>query len=270
MPSVEIRPDVYWIGINDRTTDLFEGIWPVSDAGVTYNSYVISDEKNAIVDLAKGFKTDEYFELLDSIIPLGSIDYIVINHMEPDHTGAIRALSRIAPKCTLIATGEGPRDARRLLRDHREYPHRCRRRGAGPREEDAALRAHAIRPLARDHGHLRRHRPDSLFLRRIRRVRNAPGYDVRRPGCRPSVLRARGPALLREHRGEVQHPDTERNPEARRSAHRCHRPVSRAGVAARSRQDHRAVQPLGHARKGGRGRRRSRWCTGPCTATRKR
>jgi anaerobic nitric oxide reductase flavorubredoxin len=106
MPSVEIRPDVYWIGINDRTTDLFEGIWPVSEAGVTYNSYVIKDEKNAVVDLAKGFKTDEYFELLDSIVPLGSIDYIVINHMEPDHTGAIRALSRIARKCTLIATGK--------------------------------------------------------------------------------------------------------------------------------------------------------------------
>ena len=104
MPSVELRPDVYWIGLNDRTTDLFEGIWPVSEAGVTYNSYVIRDEKNAIVDLAKGFKTDEYFDLLDAIVPLGSIDYIVINHMEPDHTGAIRALSRIPRKCTLIAT----------------------------------------------------------------------------------------------------------------------------------------------------------------------
>ena len=104
MPSVEICPGVFWIGLNDRTTDLFEGIWPVSDAGVTYNSYVIRGEKNVIVDLAKGFKTDEYFELLDSIVPLGKIDYIVINHMEPDHTGAIRALSRIPQKCTLLAT----------------------------------------------------------------------------------------------------------------------------------------------------------------------
>ena len=104
MPSVELRPDVFWIGLNDRTTDLFEGIWPVSEAGVTYNSYVIRDEKNAIVDLAKGFKTDEYFELLESVVPLDAIDYIVINHMEPDHTGAIRALSRIPGRCTLLAT----------------------------------------------------------------------------------------------------------------------------------------------------------------------
>jgi anaerobic nitric oxide reductase flavorubredoxin len=104
MPSVEIRPGVYWIGLNDRTTDLFEGIWPVADAGVTYNSYLLRDEKNVIIDLAKGFKTDEYFENIESIVPLSEIDYIVVNHMEPDHTGAIRALSRIPRKLTLLAT----------------------------------------------------------------------------------------------------------------------------------------------------------------------
>ena len=48
MPSVEVRPDVFWIGLNDRTTDLFEGIWPVAESGVTYNSYLIRDTKNAI------------------------------------------------------------------------------------------------------------------------------------------------------------------------------------------------------------------------------
>ena len=104
MPSVEIRPGVYWIGLNDRTTDLFEGIWPVSEAGVTYNSYLIRDQKNAIIDLAKGFKTDEYFEKIEAIVPLSAIDYIIVNHMEPDHTGAIRALTRISPKLTIIAT----------------------------------------------------------------------------------------------------------------------------------------------------------------------
>ena len=104
MPSVEIRPGIFWIGLNDRTTDLFEGIWPVADGGVTYNSYVIRDQKNVIIDLTKGFKSDEYFERLDAIVPLSEIDYIVINHMEPDHTGAIRALTRIPRKCTLLAT----------------------------------------------------------------------------------------------------------------------------------------------------------------------
>jgi anaerobic nitric oxide reductase flavorubredoxin len=104
MPSVQIRPDVYWIGLNDRTTDLFEGIWPVSEGGVTYNSYLIRDQKNVIIDLAKGFKTDEYIEKIEAIMPLSEIHYIVINHMEPDHTGAIRAFSRIFPKLTILAT----------------------------------------------------------------------------------------------------------------------------------------------------------------------
>jgi anaerobic nitric oxide reductase flavorubredoxin len=104
MPSVEIRPDVYWIGLNDRTTDLFEGIWPVSQEGVTYNSYLLRDEKKVIIDLAKGFKTDEYFERIDSLVPLAEIDYIVVNHMEPDHTGAVRALVRIPRRLTIIAT----------------------------------------------------------------------------------------------------------------------------------------------------------------------
>jgi anaerobic nitric oxide reductase flavorubredoxin len=104
MPSVEIRPEVFWIGLNDRTTDLFEGIWPVSQEGVTYNSYLLRDEKKVIIDLAKGFKTDEYFERIDALVPLSEIDYIVINHMEPDHTGAVRALVRIPRKLTIIAT----------------------------------------------------------------------------------------------------------------------------------------------------------------------
>ena len=104
MPSVQIRPDVYWIGLNDRTTDLFEGIWPVTDAGVTYNSYLIRDRKNVIIDLAKGFKTDEYIEKIEAIVPLSEIDYIVVNHMEPDHTGAIRAFTRISPRLTILAT----------------------------------------------------------------------------------------------------------------------------------------------------------------------
>lgn len=104
MPSVEIRPEVYWIGLNDRTTDLFEGIWPVSNEGVTYNSYLLRDEKKVVIDLAKGFKTDEYFECIDALVPLSEIDYIIVNHMEPDHTGAVRALIRIPRKLTILAT----------------------------------------------------------------------------------------------------------------------------------------------------------------------
>ncbi len=104
MPAVEIRPDVFWIGMNDRTTDLFEGIWPISNEGVTYNTYLVRDTASAIIDLAKGIKTDQFLEQVDEIVPLKDIDYLVINHMEPDHTGAIRMLSRIPRKLTILTT----------------------------------------------------------------------------------------------------------------------------------------------------------------------
>jgi anaerobic nitric oxide reductase flavorubredoxin len=104
MPSVEIRPGVHWIGLNDRTTDLFEGIWPIADKGVTYNSYLVRDEKNVLVDLSKSFKTDEYVEAIEAIVPLAEIDYLVVNHMEPDHTGAFRTLLRIPRRLTILAT----------------------------------------------------------------------------------------------------------------------------------------------------------------------
>jgi anaerobic nitric oxide reductase flavorubredoxin len=104
MPSLEIKPGVYWIGLNDRTTDLFEGIWPIAGEGVTYNSYLIRDEKKVLIDLAKGFKTEEFLDRVDAIVPLAELDYLVINHMEPDHTGAIRAFSRLSKNLTILLT----------------------------------------------------------------------------------------------------------------------------------------------------------------------
>ncbi len=104
MPIVTIKPDVYWIGVNDRITDLFEGLWPITNEGVSYNSYLINDEKKAIVDLTKSFKGDEYFAQIDEITDISKIDYVIINHMEPDHSGLIRTLRRIAPQVTLIGS----------------------------------------------------------------------------------------------------------------------------------------------------------------------
>jgi flavorubredoxin len=104
MPAVELTPDVYWIGIIDRTTDLFEGIWPISDTGVTYNSYLINDEKKAVIDLAKSNKGDEFFSQIEEIVDISDIDYIVINHMEPDHSGLIKIVRRLAPEAKLVGS----------------------------------------------------------------------------------------------------------------------------------------------------------------------
>ncbi len=106
MPAVEIKPDVYWIGVNDRTTDLFEGLWPITEEGVSYNAYLINDEKKAIVDLSKALKTDEFFDRIAEIVAVSEIDYVVINHMEPDHTGVLRTLRKIAPGATILGSAK--------------------------------------------------------------------------------------------------------------------------------------------------------------------
>ncbi len=106
MPAFEIKSDVYWIGVNDRTTDLFEGLWPITNEGISYNSYLINDEKKAIIDLTKSFKGDEYLAQIDEVTDLSKIDYIIINHMEPDHSGLIRTLRRISPRVTILGSAK--------------------------------------------------------------------------------------------------------------------------------------------------------------------
>ncbi len=104
MPAVEIRDGIFWIGVNDRTTDLFEGLWPITPGGVSYNSYLVRGERTAVIDLSKEIKVDEFLEQVAGVADLGSLDYIVINHMEPDHSGLLRTLLRIAPQVTILGS----------------------------------------------------------------------------------------------------------------------------------------------------------------------
>ena len=104
MTAIEVKSGIYWIGVNDRTTDLFEGLWPITSEGVSYNAYVVKDQKSALIDLAKDFKTNALIDQIEEVVDPGALDYIVINHMEPDHTGVLRALRRIAPKATVLCT----------------------------------------------------------------------------------------------------------------------------------------------------------------------
>jgi len=104
MIPVPIAPDVYWIGVNDRTTELFEGLWPITREGISYNAYLINDQKRALIDLTKSFNTHEFFNQVDSIADITQLDYIVINHMEPDHSGALSTLQRIKGRATILGT----------------------------------------------------------------------------------------------------------------------------------------------------------------------
>jgi flavorubredoxin len=106
MPPVEIRPGIYWVGVNDRTTDLFEGLWPITQEGVSYNAYLIDDEKTAVVDLSKSLKTDDFLDQIHQIVNLSDLDYVIVNHMEPDHSGVLRTLRRVAPQVAILGTGK--------------------------------------------------------------------------------------------------------------------------------------------------------------------
>ncbi|MGQ9671965.1 MAG: FprA family A-type flavoprotein [Candidatus Aminicenantales bacterium] len=104
MPARMIKPDIYWIGVNDRTSDLFEGLWPISQEGVSYNSYLIMDEKKVIIDLVKSSFADEFLVQLEGITDIGQVDYVVVNHMEPDHSGFIRTFRKLAPNAIILGS----------------------------------------------------------------------------------------------------------------------------------------------------------------------
>jgi flavorubredoxin len=99
---VPIVDGIYWVGINDRETDLFESLWPLP-FGVSYNSYLISDEKVALIDTVKFTVTSAYIRKLKKLIGKGKvIDYLIINHMEPDHSGSITTLLELFPDMMLV------------------------------------------------------------------------------------------------------------------------------------------------------------------------
>ena len=76
--------NIYWIGSNDWTTERFENLFPIPN-GVSYNSYFIDDEKTCVVDSVDAEIREEYFDNLTHLLNGRELDYIVVNHMEPDH-----------------------------------------------------------------------------------------------------------------------------------------------------------------------------------------
>ncbi len=99
---VKLSEDTFWIGVNDRRTHLFENYWPLPN-GVAYNSYLICDEKVALIDTVEISKMEEYIDKIRDILgEEKKVDYLIINHMEPDHSGAIKAIINEYPDVQLV------------------------------------------------------------------------------------------------------------------------------------------------------------------------
>lgn len=106
MISTEIVKGVHYVGVNDRTTTRFEGIWPLP-YGVSYNSYLVCGaQKNAVID---GVEVSHCFKQIDRIKEIKQdikIDYLIINHMEPDHSGGVVALCREFPEIKVVGNAK--------------------------------------------------------------------------------------------------------------------------------------------------------------------
>ncbi len=106
MEPIEISKNIYWVGVNDRQSDLFEGLWPIRENGVSINSYLILDEKKVLIDLSNDLLSQSYIRMVENLVPLKDLDYIILNHLEPDHTGALQAIRRLAPKAVFLGTAK--------------------------------------------------------------------------------------------------------------------------------------------------------------------
>ncbi len=99
---VEIAKDLYYVGGNDRRISLFESAFPVP-RGVSYNSYLLLDEKTALFDTVDNAVSEEFFGNLERLLGGRTLDYLVIHHMEPDHSAGFARLMEKYPQVTVVA-----------------------------------------------------------------------------------------------------------------------------------------------------------------------
>ncbi|HUX55626.1 MAG TPA: FprA family A-type flavoprotein [Bacteroidales bacterium] len=105
---IDVTRDVKWIGVLDYDIKTFDIVMQ-TNYGTTYNSYFINAEKKAIVEVAKEKFSETYLAKLRSVINPGEIQYIILNHTEPDHSGSLRILLDLAPSATVVGSGNAIR-----------------------------------------------------------------------------------------------------------------------------------------------------------------
>ncbi|MGL5051190.1 MAG: FprA family A-type flavoprotein [Fusobacteriaceae bacterium] len=96
-----VTDTVSWIGVNDRKTERFENYIPLPE-GITYNSYFIDDEKTCVVDTVEMSSESSFFDKIEGNLKGRKLDYLIVNHMEPDHSGALSDLMRFYPETKIV------------------------------------------------------------------------------------------------------------------------------------------------------------------------
>ena len=98
-----VTDDVVYIGVSDRRIQLFENVYPIP-RGVAYNSYVLLDDKTALIDTVDRSVTGQFFENLTAVLDGRELDYLIVNHMEPDHSSAISEVLVRYPNAKVVCT----------------------------------------------------------------------------------------------------------------------------------------------------------------------
>lgn len=105
MKKIIVSNRIHYIGVNDRRKALFENNWPLPQ-GVAYNSYLISDEKSILIDTLEFGSKDDYIDEIEVILQGKPLDFLVVNHMEPDHSSMIGLLLRVFPSMKIIGNNK--------------------------------------------------------------------------------------------------------------------------------------------------------------------
>ena len=102
---MHITNDIRYVGVNDRKIDLFEGYYPVPN-GMAYNSYVITDEKIAVMDSVEKDFSEEWIENIRAALGSRTPDYLIVQHMEPDHSGSIDIFMQAFPGAVIVSSAK--------------------------------------------------------------------------------------------------------------------------------------------------------------------
>ena len=105
MKITEITNGIHYVGVNDRCKYKFENLWPLP-YGVSYNAYLITDKKNVLIDTVDAAYTDRLLDNIAEIIGDGKIDYLIINHMEPDHSGSLMRIAQEYPEMKIVGNAK--------------------------------------------------------------------------------------------------------------------------------------------------------------------
>ncbi|AJE04531.1 FprA family A-type flavoprotein [Geobacter pickeringii] len=101
---IEIKPGLWWIGSRDPELRTFDDLFP-TEQGTTYNAYLIKgSEKTAIIDTVKGERSAEFLAKVKELVDPATVDYYVVNHTEPDHSGSLAEMLRHSPRATVVSS----------------------------------------------------------------------------------------------------------------------------------------------------------------------